>query len=44
MSQNSTMISIIEGLPPERWQEYKALRLASLHDTPQAFLDMPAQA
>ena len=38
------MISIIEGLPPERWQEYKALRLASLHDTPQAFLDMPAQA
>jgi ribosomal protein S18 acetylase RimI-like enzyme len=27
----------IGRLPPEKWQEYKALRLRALHDDPQAF-------
>jgi hypothetical protein len=27
----------IGRLPPEKWQEYKALRLRALYDDPQAF-------
>ena len=34
----------IGKLPPEKWQEYKALRLRALHDDPQAFSEPLEQA
>jgi hypothetical protein len=27
----------IAKLPPDKWQDYKALRIRALHDDPQAF-------
>ena len=32
-------MKIVTNPSPERWEEYKRLRLESLYDSPQSFLD-----